>query len=61
VGQEQGGSEVTYEVRLVVAGEDGAGEASEIEVSHVAVSAQAAREWVLSHATITKVVRKAVN
>lgn len=52
------GPEVTYEVRLAVC--DGSDEQVEAVLEHTAPTVQAAREWVLSHATITKVVRKAV-
>lgn len=50
---------VTYEVQLsVFAGDDTAPAAV---VTHVAASVAEARAWVLTHARITKVVRRAVS
>lgn len=52
--------EVTYEATVRVVEEVPGGVTSAAERTETFVSAQAARAWVLSHATITKVVRKAV-
>ena len=54
MGQDKG---VTYEVVVVVSGDDDSGTATKTATFATAAEARA---WVLEHATITRVVRKVV-